>query len=77
MAKGPGDRLWTVPNTFVASANCGRYCGADVDFVDIDPRTWNLSVPALPDTLVAATPSARPTSVRKRAVSSAVPVPNT
>ena len=33
----PGDRLWTVPNTFVASANCGRYCGAEVDFVDIDP----------------------------------------
>lgn len=44
---GPGDLLWTVPNTFVASANCGRYCGADVDFVDIDPFTWNLSVPAL------------------------------
>ena len=44
---GPGDRLWTVPNTFVASANCGRYCGADVDFVDIDRRTWNLSVPKL------------------------------
>src|ERR1700722_11712731 len=44
---GTGDRLWTVPNTFVASANCGRYCGASVDFVDIDPFTWNLSVPAL------------------------------
>lgn len=44
---GPGDRLWTVPNTFVASANCGRYCGAEVDFVDIDPDTWNLSVSAL------------------------------
>jgi UDP-4-amino-4,6-dideoxy-N-acetyl-beta-L-altrosamine transaminase len=43
----PGDRLWTVPNTFVASANCGRYCGADVDFVDIDPRTYNLSTSAL------------------------------
>lgn len=51
---GPGHRLWTVPNTFVASANCGRYCGADVDFVDIDPRTWNMSVPALRDKLVAA-----------------------
>ena len=35
---GQGDLLWTVPNTFVASANCARYCGADVDFVDIDPR---------------------------------------
>ncbi|MFM6137162.1 MAG: UDP-4-amino-4,6-dideoxy-N-acetyl-beta-L-altrosamine transaminase [Sphaerospermopsis kisseleviana] len=44
---GPGDRLWTVPNTFVASANCGRYCGAEVDFVDIDPDTYNLSVEAL------------------------------
>ena len=44
---GKGDLLWTVPNTFVASSNCARYCGADVDFVDIDPKTWNLSVPAL------------------------------
>jgi UDP-4-amino-4,6-dideoxy-N-acetyl-beta-L-altrosamine transaminase len=50
----PGDRLWTVPNTFVASANCGRYCGADVDFVDIDPKTWNLSVPQLRDKLAGA-----------------------
>ncbi|MFO7640660.1 MAG: UDP-4-amino-4,6-dideoxy-N-acetyl-beta-L-altrosamine transaminase [Candidatus Competibacteraceae bacterium] len=39
---GPGDWLWTSPNTFVASANCGLYCGAKVDFVDIDPRTYNL-----------------------------------
>ena len=44
---GPGDLLWTVPNTFIASANCARYCGADVDFVDIDPRSRNLSVDAL------------------------------
>jgi UDP-4-amino-4,6-dideoxy-N-acetyl-beta-L-altrosamine transaminase len=44
---GEGDLLWTVPNTFVASANCGRYCGAHVDFVDIDPETWNISIPAL------------------------------
>jgi UDP-4-amino-4,6-dideoxy-N-acetyl-beta-L-altrosamine transaminase len=51
---GPGDRLWTVPNTFVASANCGRYCGADVDFVDIDPRTWNVSVRSLQDKLARA-----------------------
>lgn len=36
---GPGDRLWTVPNTFVATANVGVYCGAEVDFVDIDPDT--------------------------------------
>jgi UDP-4-amino-4,6-dideoxy-N-acetyl-beta-L-altrosamine transaminase len=39
--------LWTSPNTFVASANCGRYCGADVDFVDIDPDTLNMSADAL------------------------------
>jgi UDP-4-amino-4,6-dideoxy-N-acetyl-beta-L-altrosamine transaminase len=39
---GPGDLLWTSPITFVASANCGLYCGAQVDFVDIDPRTFNL-----------------------------------
>jgi UDP-4-amino-4,6-dideoxy-N-acetyl-beta-L-altrosamine transaminase len=44
---GPGDRLWTSPITFVASANCGRYCGADVDFVDIDPATGLMSVSAL------------------------------
>ena len=42
-----GDRLWTTPNTFLASANCGRYCGAEVDFVDIDPLTWNLDTFAL------------------------------
>ncbi len=51
---GAGDLLWTVPNTFVASANCGRYCGADVDFVDIDPLTWNLSVPSLREKLQRA-----------------------
>lgn len=51
---GPGDLVWTVPNTFVASANCARYCGADIDFVDIDPETYNLSVPHLRDKLVAA-----------------------
>lgn len=39
---GKGDWLWTSPNTFVASANCGLYCGAKVDFVDIDPQTYNL-----------------------------------
>jgi UDP-4-amino-4,6-dideoxy-N-acetyl-beta-L-altrosamine transaminase len=41
---GPGDRLWTTPITFVASANCGRYCGAEVGFVDIDPSTALMSV---------------------------------
>lgn len=44
---GPGDWLWTTPVTFVASANCGLYCGAQVDFVDIDPRTYNLCPKAL------------------------------
>lgn len=44
---GPGDLVWTTPNTFVASANCARYCGADVDFVDIDERTYNISAAAL------------------------------
>lgn len=39
---GPGDLVWTSPITFVASANCAHYCGADVDFVDIDPQTFNL-----------------------------------
>jgi len=50
----PGDTLWTVPNTFVASANCARYCGAQVDFVDIDPGSWNISVAALEQRLVDA-----------------------
>jgi UDP-4-amino-4,6-dideoxy-N-acetyl-beta-L-altrosamine transaminase len=44
---GPGDRVWTSAITFVASANCARYCGADVDLVDIDARTYNMSVEAL------------------------------
>lgn len=44
---GPGDWLWTVPNTFVASANVGLYCGADVDFVDIDPETYVMCPKAL------------------------------
>ena len=39
---GPGDILWTTPITFVASANCALYCGAEVDFVDIDPKTFDL-----------------------------------
>lgn len=44
---GEGDWLWTSPTTFVASANCGLYCGARVDFVDIDPRTYNMCPQAL------------------------------
>lgn len=44
---GSGDWLWTSPISFVASANCGRYCGASVDFVDIDPHTWAIDAGAL------------------------------
>lgn len=55
----PGDTLWTSPNTFVASANCARYCGADVDFVDIDPRTYNLSVERLAEKLERAAKSGK------------------
>lgn len=44
---GPGRALWTSPNTFVASANCARYCGAEVDFVDVEPDSGNSSVDAL------------------------------
>ncbi len=51
---GPGDWLWTSPITFVASANCGLYCGASVDFVDIDARSGNMSVDALAAKLEAA-----------------------
>ncbi len=51
---GPGDTLWTTPITFAASANCGLYCGADVDFVDIDPYTYNISVSALEAKLTSA-----------------------
>ena len=56
---GPGDCLWTSPNTFVASANCGLYCGAEVDFVDTDPATYNMSVAALDARLVAAAAEGR------------------
>lgn len=51
---GKGDILWTTPITFVASANCGLYCGASVDFVDIDPATYNLCPKALEQKLVHA-----------------------
>jgi UDP-4-amino-4,6-dideoxy-N-acetyl-beta-L-altrosamine transaminase len=51
---GPGDTLWTSPNTFVASANCALYCGASVDFVDIDHRTYNMSVSCLEEKLKGA-----------------------
>lgn len=51
---GPGDWLWTVPNTFVASANCALYCGAKVDFVDIDNRTYNMCTETLEKKLKSA-----------------------
>jgi len=51
---GKDDYLWTSPNTFVASANCGLYCGAKIDFVDIDSQTYNLSVTALENKLIQA-----------------------
>jgi UDP-4-amino-4,6-dideoxy-N-acetyl-beta-L-altrosamine transaminase len=51
---GEHDYLWTSPNTFVASANCGLYCGAKVDFVDIDPLTYNLSIDGLEQKLAKA-----------------------
>ena len=51
---GPGDALWTSPNTFVASANCGLYCGAKVDFVDIDPATGNMDAGKLKSKLEEA-----------------------
>lgn len=56
---GPGSLVWTSPNSFIASANCVLYCGADVDFVDIDPVTRNMSVPALTEKLVAADKAGR------------------
>ena len=51
---GKGDWLWTSPITFVASANCGLYCNANIDFVDIDPKTYNLCPKALEKKLISA-----------------------
>lgn len=56
---GPGDWLWTSPITFVASANCGLYCGAKIDFVDIDPRTYNICPIELERKLLEAEKSGR------------------
>lgn len=56
---GSGDELWTSPITFVASANCALYCGARVDFVDIDPATYNLCPRQLEAKLIAARDSGR------------------
>ena len=54
---GPGDTVWTSPNTFVASANCARYCGASVGFVDIDPISFNLCPNRLESELLKASHS--------------------
>ena len=51
---GPGDWLWTSANTFVASSNCALHCGAKVDFIDIDPSTYNMSIEYLAEKLVQA-----------------------
>lgn len=56
---GEGDVLWTSPITFTASANCGRYCGADVDFVDIDAATYNMSIDELEKKLQQAKDNGR------------------
>ena len=56
---GPGDRVWTCANSFAASSNCALYCGAEVDFVDIDPDTLNISVAALADKLARASLSGK------------------
>ena len=51
---GVGDTVWTSPNSFVASSNCALYCGAKVDFVDIDSNTFNMSVDSLEEKLIRA-----------------------
>lgn len=56
---GEGDVLWTSPNTFVASANCALYCGGQVDFVDVDPETYNMSVVHLEEKLRLARDAGR------------------
>lgn len=56
---GEGDWLWTTPITFVASANCGLYCGAKIDFVDIDPQTYNLCPTKLAEKLEQAEQAGR------------------
>lgn len=56
---GPGDQVWTSPTTFAASANCALYCGATVDFVDIDAQTFNLSSELLAARLAQAEKSGR------------------
>ena len=57
LGAGPGKRVWTSPISFVASSNCARYCGADVDFVDVDARTSNMCASALAAKLESAAAS--------------------
>jgi len=59
LGAGPGSHVWTTPNSFLASANCALYCGATIDFVDIDPITRNISVDGLRDRLKAAAANGR------------------
>lgn len=59
LGAGPGSLVWTSPNSFVASANCARYCNAEVDFVDIDPSSRNMSVEALAKKLELAEQAGR------------------
>ena len=54
MGLAAGDSLWTSPISFVASANCALYCGAEIDFVDIEPGTWNIDVDSLEEKLTLA-----------------------
>ncbi|MES2854616.1 MAG: UDP-4-amino-4,6-dideoxy-N-acetyl-beta-L-altrosamine transaminase [Bdellovibrionota bacterium] len=56
---GPGDIVWTSPNSFVASSNCALYCGAEIDFVDIEPTHFNMSVEKLQEKLVSAKKAGR------------------
>ena len=56
---GKGDLVWTVPNTFVASANCAIYCGASVDFVEIDAQSWTMCPNALHEKLISAQKNGR------------------
>ena len=56
---GKGDVVWTTPITFVAGANCALYCGAQIDFVDIDPKTYNITIDRLAEKLEQAKKNAK------------------
>ena len=61
-----GDTLWTVPNTFVASANCAIHCGAKIDFVDIDENDFNISIKKLKEKLEKTKPNKIPKTFSKQ-----------